>query len=124
MNNNFILQESLLLLTASSRKAYVYCSLVFPERESNHRLCTGQHYVTTRISSDITACDDVLDCVISFASAEGMEDMYSFDVTILPPSKVIVAPFTKAPARLLRNRHVPATSSGVPILLRGNTGLN
>ncbi|GAT26918.1 similar to An08g00660 [Aspergillus luchuensis] len=39
----------------------------------------------------------------------------SFAAITLPPSRVIVAPFTYEPARLLKNKHAPATSSGVPI---------
>jgi hypothetical protein len=44
---------------------------------------------------------------------------YSFDPITLPPSSVIVAPLTYAPALLLKKRQVPATSSGVPILPSG-----
>jgi len=36
-----------------------------------------------------------------------------------PPSSVIVAPLTYAPARLARKSAVPATSSGVPMRDRG-----
>jgi len=38
---------------------------------------------------------------------------------VTPPSRVIVAALTKAPALLDRNKAVPAMSSGVPILVRG-----
>ena len=44
---------------------------------------------------------------------------YSFDPMDAPPSTDIVAPFTKAPARLPKNRQAPATSSGEPIRPRG-----
>jgi hypothetical protein len=40
-----------------------------------------------------------------------------------PPSNVIVAPFTYAPARLARNNAVPATSSGVPMRERGTPAM-
>lgn len=43
--------------------------------------------------------------------------------TALPPSSVIVAPFTNAPARLLKNKQDPATSCGVPIRPRGTPAL-
>jgi len=44
---------------------------------------------------------------------------YNFACTRDPPSSAIVAPLTNAPALLLRKRHAPATSSGVPIRLSG-----
>ena len=40
-------------------------------------------------------------------------------MTTEPPSSVIVAPLTYDPARLERKSAVPATSSGVPILVSG-----
>lgn len=43
--------------------------------------------------------------------------------TALPPSSVIVAPFTNAPARLLKNKQDPATSCGVPMRPRGTPAL-
>lgn len=44
---------------------------------------------------------------------------YNLLPTKLPPSNAIVAPLTKAPALLLKNRHAPATSCGLPILPSG-----
>ncbi len=44
---------------------------------------------------------------------------HSFDPTTLPPSKAIVAPLTQAPDLLDSQMHVPAISSGLPILPRG-----
>lgn len=41
------------------------------------------------------------------------------DDTTAPPSSVIVAPFTYAPARPDRKSAVPATSSGVPMRVSG-----
>jgi hypothetical protein len=41
----------------------------------------------------------------------------------LPPSSVIVAPFTNEPARLLKNKQAPATSCGVPMRPRGTPAL-
>lgn len=44
---------------------------------------------------------------------------HSLGLTTMPPSIVIVAPVTYDPAWLLKKRHAPATSSGLPIRLRG-----
>lgn len=48
---------------------------------------------------------------------------YSLAAMALPPSTVIVAPFTNAPARLLKNKQAPATSCGVPMRPRGTPAL-
>lgn len=50
-------------------------------------------------------------------------DAHNLAETALPPSSVIVAPFTNAPARLLKNKQDPATSCGVPMRPRGTPAL-
>jgi len=55
----------------------------------------------------------------SFTESNSLFNFYNFDPTKLPPSKAIVAPLTYAPALLDKNKHAPATSSGLPILPSG-----
>jgi hypothetical protein len=45
--------------------------------------------------------------------------VYIFAAITVPPSSVIVAPFTYAPALEVKKRHVPAISGGDPIRPRG-----
>ena len=44
---------------------------------------------------------------------------HNLDPTNVPPSNAIVAPLTYEPALLLKNKHAPATSCGLPILPSG-----